>query len=790
MAKDARPIAFIPEGLLMPSAMRLPPSPEQISPNPDVAVHLEADQEDGVKIDPATGAIEIEDGDGGVIINFNPKAREREGRPNKFNDNLAELMSESELANVANKLLMDIQFDEQSRREWLDTRAQGIRIMALKIEQPRSSIDSTASLEGMSNVRHPMLLEAVLRFQANARGEMLPSDGPVKVANKLGEDGQGDEIAEQLEDDLNYYLTTIATEYYPDTDRMLLMTGMGGDGFKKVYNCPIRRRPVSESVDAKDLIISDAATDIRNAGRLTHVITMRQSTLRRMQYLKAYRNVPIPTPAGVVPNPVDREIASQQGVDPLKQQTEDRDHTIYEVYCELDLRDFPDKDESGEPTGLMLPYRVAIEKDSMTVLEVRRNWKEGDETKQPRIGFVKFPYVPGFGFYDIGLVHILGNTTNALTAAWREMLDAGMFANFPGFLIAKLGARQNTNELRIPPGGSAQVETDGMPINQAVMPIPYKDVSTAFAQFLTQIETTAQRVGGTSEIEVAEGRQDAPVGTTLALIEQATKVEGAVHKRLHSAQAEEFQLLKECFREDPGSFIRAVRNKGENAGSWDEETFLAALQRADLVPQADPNTPSHMHRLMKAMALIQLDKAYPGLMDARKLLKRVGTMIRIADFDDLLVPEGGPPPGIPPEMQVKMQELQDRPQQRQHQMQLEQFKQAGEARQFAHEEQMQARESQDQAADRQNRLHIASLGFQQAMMEDQSDEKVEAVKAGLAREELASENKRSADAVKVAEHGVKVAAHGVTEAKHKAQGDAAKAKAAAKRPAAKPSTKR
>jgi hypothetical protein len=302
----------------------------------------------------------------------------------------------------------------------------------------------------MSNVRHPMLLEATLRFQANARGELLPSDGPVKVTDSLNETEANDELAEKLERDFNYYLTSIATEYYPDTDRMLLYVGFGGCGFKKVYNCPLRQRPVSESVDAKDLIVSNAATDMANSSRVTHVITMRPSVLKRMQLAGAYREVPISAPSGIVLNPVDRQIADTQGINLTSQQTEDRDHTIYECYCELDIRGYQDK-KNGVATGLPLPYRVVIEKDSQQILEIRRNWREDDETKTAKMCFVKYPFVPGLGFYDIGLIHILGNTTNALTAAWREMLDAGMFANFPGFLYRKLMGRQNTNEFRVAP---------------------------------------------------------------------------------------------------------------------------------------------------------------------------------------------------------------------------------------------------------------------------------------------------------------------------------------------------
>jgi hypothetical protein len=220
--------------------------------------------------------------------------------------------------------------------------------------------------------------------------------------------------------------------------------------------------------------------------------------------------------------------------------------------------------------------------------------------------------VPGFGFYDLGLLNILGNTTNAITAAWREMLDAGMFANFPGFLMADSGARQNTNIFRVPPGGGALIKTGGLPIGQAVMPLPYKEPGASMMTLVTNMAETGMRVGGTSELPVGEGRQDAPVGTTIALIEQAQKVLNAVHKRMHAAQAQEFQLLARCFRENPGSFWQRNRTP---AYEWDEATFLKALENYELVPQADPNTASHTQRVMKVMALKQLQAAQPGLYD-------------------------------------------------------------------------------------------------------------------------------------------------------------------------------
>ena len=719
---DPRPIGVLPMGLMAPAALRSPlPQPTPLSNGIDITVEADGIDPSGVSFDPETGAMQIETDDGGVIVDLNPptSVRDRAGASD-HDANLAEHLDEDELSRISEDLLRGIQFDEQSRTEWLNTRAQGIRLLGLKLEQPRSGIDSSTALDGMSSVRHPLLLEATLRFQANARGELLPASGPVKVSDKLGENGGNDQAAEQIEDDFNYYLTSVATEYYPDTDRLLFYTGFGGCGFKKVYNCPIRNRPVSESIDAKDLIVSDASTDLRNSARVTHQIKMRQSTLKRMQLAGAYRNVALSEPSGTPLNPVDAQIAETQGINAnAQQQGEDRDYTIYEVYCELDLKGFEHKDKTGNATGLALPYRVVLEKDSRKVLEVRRNWAQDDESRLAKICFVKYSFVPGLGFYDIGLVHILGNTTNALTAAWREMLDAGMFANFPGFLTVKGITRQNTNEMRVAPGTGLPIETNGMPISDAAMPLPYKDPSVAFQGFIKEIGDTGQRLGGTAEINVAEGNANAPVGTTLALIEQAMIPMAAVHKRIHAAQAEEFQLLKQCFRDNPDAMRRAIEARGRS--DWSEEQFLAALDNADLVPQADPNTPSHMHRLMKAMALVQLDKAYPDQYDHRAINKRVLSMIKVPDADSLLVPmtNAAPPPN--PELAVKLKELAQHEQELQQKPQLLAAKAVSDAANNTAKERMQLRESADQAAERQSRERIAAMSLAGDVMDHNSD---------------------------------------------------------------------
>lgn len=560
-------------------------------------------------------SMEHEDGSISVSIDGSPVVpANKDFGPDKFFGNLVDKIDQFELSRIANELMRGIDEDLSSRKSWIEERATGIKLLGLNVNIPGDSgAADGAPVTGMSSVQHPLLLEAVLRFQANARSELLPTDGPVKIRNDSnGSSLQQDQSADALEKDLNHYLTSTATEYYPDTDRMLFMLGFGGTAFKKVYFCPLRNRPVSESVDADDLIVNNSATDLSNAKRVTHRIFMTPSTVRRMQIIGAYRDIELSAPMSVQYDAVQREAADQQGITLDSSNPDDRDREIYECYCELDIVGFEHK-HNGKPSGLQIPYRVTIDSSSREILSIVRNYRE-DSKKLPekRTTFVKYSFVPGLGFYDIGLLHILGNTTNAVTAGWREMLDAGMFASFPGFLMADTGARQNTNIFRVPPGGGALVKTGGMPIGQAVMPLPYKDPSAALMSLIENMAQTGQRVGGTAELAVGEGRADAPVGTTLAMIDQATKVLNSVHKRMHAAQAQEFKLLAECFRENPESFWRSNRKP---AGEWTETTFLSALDDADLVPQADPNTANHTQRMMKVMALKQLQKESPQLYD-------------------------------------------------------------------------------------------------------------------------------------------------------------------------------
>lgn len=735
---------------------------------------LEVDLGNSESVSSEGGARKTEMPDGSVVIELQPKSDKP--KSNAFNANLAEDMDEAELNKIAAEVLEGIQRDEASRKDHLEMIAEGIKLLGLVIESNNASTSTaSAPLEGMSTVRHPLLLEACQLFQANAMGELLPAAGPAKVRDDRPEKPQGmighnggppldgttpfsvppavppgppstppqgvpphamapvapptsvpprppmppnagpppmagtqpppptmppataaiplppgdprDELADGLEKDFNHYLTAVAKEYVPDTDQMLFKVGFGGLGIKKVYNCPIRRRPVSESVDVEDFIVSNALSDLSNAGRITHRIKMRPSVLKRMQILDAYREVPIGTPTqSESPNAVDQAKAEVAGVQPQVQDPKDADHVLYECYTELDLDEYAPKQFEGK--GLPLPYRITIERDSQKVLEIRRNWREQDNECQAKEYFVDFVYMRAFGFYGIGLLHMLGNTTKALTALWREFIDAGMFANFPGFLYLKGAGRQLTNQFRVAPGSGVGLDSSVSDIRQAVMPLPYKNPDASFTAFVTHVEQLGQRLGGTANQPVAEGRADAPVGTTLALIEQAMKPVGAVNKRLHNAQAKELQLFKERFRDDPESFWRFNKRP---AMPWQKDQFIKALEDYDLVPVSDPNNPSRMHRAAKGEALRQVASSAPGLLDPKKTFLRWAREVGIGDVENLIAPPM--PPSPPPTDPAKMASVQ--------------AKMQGDQMRAQTDLQTAQLEAQGQATEQQTRLQIA-----------------------------------------------------------------------------------
>jgi hypothetical protein len=766
-------------------------------PDPDADVRVPAPQRDGSAViihidgdgagyDPETNTVQVEGENGDVIVSFGPP--EPEPKESKFADNLAEHLNDTELTTISEKLMAGIEADEMSRSEWLENAARGIGLLGLelKAQQGASAGAAQTPAEGTSNVDHPLLLEAVLRFQANARGELLPADGPVKVRN----DGEGNamnlELSGALEKDMNHYLTKTAKEYYPDTDRMLLLLGFSGISFKKGYHDPIKRRPVIASIDAKDLIVSNATTDLDSAGRVTQRIMLRPGTLKRMQMLGAYRDVHLPDAPLMPPkNAVDEKIGQVQGIQPIgiTYETADLDRELLECYCEIEIPGF-EHEFKGELTGLPLPYKVVLDRDSRKILEIRRNWEEDDPLCLPQNRIIAYIFIPGLGFYGIGLLNVLGNATKAVTAAWRLMLDAGMFANFPGFLYLKSFAKQLTNQFRVAPGSGMPIDTVGNDIRASVMALPYKDPSAVFIQLIENIATTAQRVGGTAELQVGEGKQDAPVGTTLALLEQATKLMSAVHKRLHQAQGQEFELLKSLLMEDPEALWRhnkkskvlrclnaqipelaAVSAQQDQADSRRKQLFVTALADCDLVPAADPNTSSQTERYLKVYALRQIAMTNQG-MDLNAVDQRA---IKILGFDDAQAmfkqaDPNAPPPPPPPEL-----------------LMAQASQMAAQARMLdAQSRQMEARiklqESQTDAQNKQQDLavkdQIAKEGVAREMIIHAHDQSHETSRLALQEraetQRLAMEHQ---DNREERQHQMGVAALGHVVDLHKAQGD-------------------
>jgi hypothetical protein len=726
---------------LMPNVRQIQPEEEPMGVQETIVEVIE--DNDNTKMDENGNILEIQHPDGSLTISLDGKPIEERAKQTDSDNwfrNLADDIADSNLSDVAEQLLRGIRDDLESRKDWIEDRAQGIKLLGLKIELPgtQGSPDG-APVEGMSKVRHPLLLEAVLRFQANARSELLPTDGPVKVRNDNNNPTlDDDQLADCLEHDMNHYLTATATEYYPDTDRMLLMLGFGGTSFKKVYYCPLRNRPVSESVDADDLIVNNAATDLSNAKRITHRSYMNPNTVKRLQILGVYRDTDLSTPKAPDLDAAQREKNAQQGISMDSYNPDDRDRLIYEVYCDLDLPGFEHK-YKGKPSGLEIPYIVTIDESSRQILSIVRNYDEDDkELPTAKKRFVKFTFVPGMGFYDIGLLHILGNTTNAITAAWRELLDAGMYNNFPGFLMADTGARQNTNIFRVPPGGGALVKTNGMPISQAIMPLPYKEPSGALMNLVTQMADTGMRVGGTSEALVTEGKPDAPVGTTLAMIEQAQKILNSVHKRLHAAQAEEFELLMQCFREHPDSFW--IKNR-KPAFPWDQKTFTDALDNYYFVPQADPNTASQTQRLMKVLALKQLVATNPSLYDPIAVDTAALQALGWSNPQQFMVPQSAqqqPPPELLKMMadaqnektvaDARMLDSQTRAAESQAKLQLEQMKLAMEHGQNGVMDPLKAADMQLRQQELQQKGQDAILDAMNRKRDRESRERLAAVK--------------------------------------------------------------
>jgi hypothetical protein len=572
----------------------------------------------------------------------------------EFDANLAEHVDPMVLNRLASDLLQGIEADLTSRSQWEKMAEKAIEFLGLIYEEASGQVSASGNV---SKVWHTLMLEASITFWANAHAEFLPADGPVKVRDDstqaakprgIGDNGgppldvaeagqqnqNRDETAEDFETDFNHYLTTGDRQYYRDFSRMLFSLGPMGTQFRKVYYNPLRRMAVSEWVKAENLIVSNDAVHLATAGRVTERIPMRHADVKRLQFMGWWLNQPLSQPTDT-PTTMERVVGQVEGIRPGAELPADHRHTIYECYTEIDLQGFEHTDDEGNLSGLPLPYRITLDKDSRRVLEIRRNWREDDDAMQPRSRYVMFGLIPGLGFYYLGFAHILGNTERALTVLEREIIDAGMYAIFPGFVHAKGTFRADSTQIRPSPGGSLEVNVGlKKSINDVLMPVPYRDVSANVMALAQKLEDNGRKLSQAIEIPVGEGTANIPVGTMISLIEEGTKVMAAVHKGIHQSRTEEFEMLKELIAEDPSLLSRF--NKSPQRVWQTAEEF----QDLDLVPASDPNTPSHVHRVMRAVALGQVAQMFPDLMSLpnasgkpirEEVLEEIMRVIRVPD---------------------------------------------------------------------------------------------------------------------------------------------------------------
>lgn len=639
-------------------------------------------------------------------INMNePKSGEFQEEIEGFEDNLADVIPDYDLSLISLEILEGIESDLESRREWEDWYEKGLQLLGLKMEDASGEATSMGTI---SKVYDQTLLESVIKYQSNARGELLPANGPVKVS--ISSPAATDDqmvLANAFENDVNHYLTVVDKDYYPNFDRMLFDLGFCGVAFRKLYHSPIENRPVDEWVPAIDLIVSNNATSLSKAGRYTHRIMMEQSVLERLKQAQFYRDIDLVAPNEDL-DEAQKKILEIEGINALNKLPRDQRHTIYECYVNLDSAEW---DENGKKAGFPIPYRVTIDKDSRQILEVRRNWKQGDEDYKTKRRFVKYGYIPGLGFYDYGLVHLLGNNQRAITAIERQLVDAGQFKNFPGFLYVKQAGRQDTNHIVIPPGAGQGIDTGGLPIGNAVMALPYGEPSGTLFELKQDLQTNSMRLGGTAEVPIGEGNLDIPVGTMVALVEQSTKIISAVHKRNHASQQEEFEILRELFMEDPEALWRFAKNP---ARKWQMAEELADLE---LDTAADPNIPSRIHRIMKASALMQLVAQYPQYFKVDMVLRQSLTILGYGDLDSIL--------NSPQEMQQAQQN--QSPEQQNIQLQAQARAQEQE-REIAQDQQraqakmqeIQAQNANDEA-DRQSKEQIETMKFAENLARAKSE---------------------------------------------------------------------
>ena len=554
--------------------------------------------------------------DGGVLIDFDPDMGDMMGLGH--DDNLAEAMDDRDLDSLASELVGSFRSDKESRADWERSYVKGLDLLGLKHE------DRTTPWDGACGVFHPLLTESVIRFQSQAIQEIFPASGPVKTKVVGVIDNDKEKQAERVQDYLNYLLTEKMTEYRSETEKMLFSLPLAGSAFRKVYYDPNLGRPCSMFVPAEDFVVSYGASDLTTCERSTHVMKKSSNDIRKLQVSGFFRDVDLPSPSPDE-DPVERKYNELTG-DSNSYDYDDR-HTLLEMHVNLDLVGFEDT-EKGEETGIALPYVVTFAHSSRPILSIRRNWDEEDAKRLKREHFVHYQYMPGLGFYGFGLIHMIGGLAKSATSLLRQLVDAGTLSNLPGGLKSR-GLRIKGDDTPIMPGEFRDVDVPGGTIRDNISFLPYKEPSTVLYQLMGDIVEEGRRFASAGDVKAADMNAEAPVGTTLALLERAMKVMSAVQARLHASMRVELRILTHVVRDfGPSQYPYAL--KGEQIVSEDFD------DRVDIIPVSDPNAGTMAQRIMQYQAALQLAAQAPEMYDMPLLHRQMLEVLGIRDADKIV----------------------------------------------------------------------------------------------------------------------------------------------------------
>ena len=581
---------------LAPAPMGLDPL-AGIQPDNTPAIEIEIEDPEGLKI-----------GIDGVTIDLMPD----DVTEVPFDANLAEHMDDSELQTVANDLVSLIEADITGRKDWVETYVKGLEVLGMRYEE------RTEPWDGACGVFSTLLTEAAVRFQSETIIETFPAAGPVKTEIIGAIDKLKEDAAERVRDDMNFKLTEQMPEYRPEHERLLFNLGLAGAAFKKVYFDPALNRQVAIFVPAEDVILPYGSTGIRTAERATHILRKTKNEVRKLQVSGFYRDVELGEPKSY-PSDIEEQKAKDTGFS----LTDDDRYQFFEVHVDLDLPGYEDEDE------VALPYVITIDRGTNQVLSVYRNWKEGDEVKLKRQHFVQYDYIPGFGAYGIGYIHLIGGYARAGTSIIRQLVDAGTLSNLPGGLKAR-GLRIKGDDTPIAPGEFRDVDVTSGTVRDNIMPLPYKEPSQVLAALLERITDEARRLGSIADMNISDMSANAPVGTTLALLERQLKTMSAVQARVHFSMKQEFKLLKEIIRDNTPvayEYSPAVGKRSAKRADYD---------MVDVIPVSDPNSSTMAQRIMQYQAVFQMSQGAPQIYDLPQLHRQMIEVLGIKNADKLI----------------------------------------------------------------------------------------------------------------------------------------------------------